>query len=727
MRMRIFTVTAVLLLGLILICPGLPYVAENQVQASSSADLIIESITWSPEGPSIGDAVTFTVTIKNQGNTQAGYSRVTYYIDDAYLAADSIGLLNPDDTATETFFWEAQAGTHIIKAVADSEERINESDETNNEKAVTLQTLLADLIIEDITWTPENAAQGDSIVFNVTVKNQGGGKASSSRVHFYIDGSSKGYRDAPWIGAGDTSTQTFAWITQAGTYNLKAIVDEDDWVIESNEDNNEKTVAFQPFLPDLIVEEITWTPESPVESDNVTFTVTIKNQGTGKADFSLVAYYMSDTLLDSASIGQMDSGATDNKTFNWIAEIGPNILRVIADSNERVAESDETNNEKIVELPILPDLTIESITWSPESPSVGETVNFTVNVKNQDIAEAGSFGTHFYIDEAHKGYRVVQEVEAEETASIIFPWVAEAGSHAIRVIVDSGEDVTETDESNNEKTVAFSGASPPDLIIQDLTWSPPDAAAGETVTFTFTIKNQGKGIADKSYFTCYVDDTYLYANSVNAMNPGATDNRTFTWVAEEGPHIIKVIADSDEDVVESDEDNNEKTVSFPLIPDLIVEKITWTPEEPSESDKVTFTAVIKNQGGIKAGSFTIHFYIDESSIGHYEINAIAVEAEVTKYLSWVAEAGSHTIKVIADSAGVITESDEDNNTREETISASPLPKTTPTSTANTTPVQTPTIPLPSPAPKQETWPLFLVAVGVIALGITLVMFILRSR
>ncbi|MFC1912563.1 CARDB domain-containing protein, partial [Chloroflexota bacterium] len=463
------------------------------------------------------------------------------------------------------------------------------------------------------------------------------------------------------------------------------------------------------------------------ESENVTFAIFIKNQGTGKANFSLATYYIDDTFLDSVAIGQIDSGATENKTFIWVAKTGPNVFKVIVDYHERVAESDETNNEGVVELPILPDLIIESVTWSPESPSVGDTVSFTVTVKNQGNTETDSFGTHFYIDEAHKGYKVLQEVAAEETVSINFSWVAEAGSHTIRVFADSSEDVTETDESNNEETVAFSGASPPDLIIQDLTWSPLDAAAGETVTFTFTIKNQGKGIADKSYFTCYVDDIYLYADRVNAINPAATDNITFTWIVEEGPHIIKVAADSDGDVMEGDEDNNEKTVSFPLVPDLTIESITWTPEEPSESDSVTFTTVIKNQGGIKSGSFAIRFYIDETSIGHYEINEIKVEGKVTKYLSWTAEAGKHIIKVVADSTGVIDESDENNNTMEATISASPLPKTTPTATANITPVQAPTISLPAPEPKQETWPLFLVAFGVIALGVILVMFVLKSR
>ncbi|MFC2067340.1 CARDB domain-containing protein, partial [Chloroflexota bacterium] len=51
--------------------------------------------------------------------------------------------INVGATATETFTWTAQAGSHTFKAVADSKDAFAESDETNNEKTVTLSVSLA--------------------------------------------------------------------------------------------------------------------------------------------------------------------------------------------------------------------------------------------------------------------------------------------------------------------------------------------------------------------------------------------------------------------------------------------------------------------------------------------------------------------------------------------------------------------------------------------------------
>jgi subtilase family serine protease len=52
--------------------------------------------------------------------------------------------------------------------------------------------------------------------------------------------------------------------------------------------------------------------------------------------------------------------------------------------------------------------------------------------------------------------------------------------------------ITESDESNNEKTKAFQVTKQaPDLIIQDITWDPSSPKTGDTVTFTVSYKNQG--------------------------------------------------------------------------------------------------------------------------------------------------------------------------------------------------------------------------------------------
>ena len=114
-----------------------PILADTVPLSDPAPDFIIQNVTWSPEIPSMGDEVTFTVTIKNQGGDQAGSSYVAYHIDDTYQTSASVNQIDQGATATKTFTWTALAGAHTIKAVADTGNQVMESDETNNAKTVT--------------------------------------------------------------------------------------------------------------------------------------------------------------------------------------------------------------------------------------------------------------------------------------------------------------------------------------------------------------------------------------------------------------------------------------------------------------------------------------------------------------------------------------------------------------------------------------------------------------
>ena len=636
------------------------YYNEPTVSSPSLPDLIIEDIVWSPEYPSIGNTVTFTVTIKNQGSGESDYSQVAYYIDDTYLTLDYVNPIDPADSATETFTWTAEAGSHTIKAVADSDNEVTESNETNNVKMYSLSTLAPDLIIESITWSPEIPSKDDTVTFSVTVKNQGNGKAGSSRVYFYIDGSSRGYQEVPEIGAGATATKTFTWVAQAGAHAIKAVADGANYITESDETNNEKTITFSPIPPDLIIESITWEPEIPAKGDSVTFNVIVKNQGSGRAGFFHVALYI-DSYQLSDMVNPIEAGATDNATFIWSARAGSYTIKAVADSSDKVLESNEANNEKTVTLSTLPDLIIETITWEPTSPQKSDTITFTVTIKNQGVSKAGSFRVHFYVDNSFKGYQDVEEIGADATVAKTFDWIARTGSHSIKVIADEVNQVTESDETNNAKRIAIS-TLPPDFIIETITWEPESTSMGDTVTFTVTIKNQGSGKSDYSYVAYYIDDNYLASDYVNPIDVGASANETFTWTAEAGSHNIKAVADSENEVAESNETNNEKTVTFSTTaPDLIIETITGSPTSPPIGETVTFTVTIKNQGSGNASPSRVHFYIDDSSRGYQNVQEIDAGATATKTFTWIAQAGSHAIKAVADSENEVAESNETNN------------------------------------------------------------------
>jgi len=275
-------------------------------------------------------------------------------------------------------------------------------------------------------------------------------------------------------------------------------------------------------------------------------------------------------------------------------------------------------------------LSIEAITWSPEEPSKGDTVIFTVAVKNQGSGTAVSTRVHFYIGDLAKGYHDVGGMNAGARVEKTFTWIAKPGFHEIKAIIDKADKLLESDENNNEKMVIYQTMSP-DLIIDKITWSPESPSIGDTVTFTVTVKNQDSGRASTSYVAFYIDDTFLTSGSVNSINSTATDNKTFTWIAQVGAHVIKAVADFNEKIIESDETNNEMTVTFsPLAPDLIIETINGSPVSPSIGDIVTFTVTVKNQGTDRAGSLVVDFYVDGSSMGYEVVGGIDAGAAVTK-------------------------------------------------------------------------------------------------
>ena len=59
-----------------LFCPA--SYTDTIVRAESGPDLTIEAITSSPETPSMGDDVTFTISISNRGTATSGQCYVAY-------------------------------------------------------------------------------------------------------------------------------------------------------------------------------------------------------------------------------------------------------------------------------------------------------------------------------------------------------------------------------------------------------------------------------------------------------------------------------------------------------------------------------------------------------------------------------------------------------------------------------------------------------------------------
>ena len=155
------------------------------------------------------------------------------------------------ETGTGDFSWSAEAGAHSFRAVVDGNRLIPETDEANNETKFDYDaTVLADLVVEGLTWSPKIPIAEKFVDFTLTMRNQGQGEGNEYTVSVFVDGSSTPSWSLrfPRIQAGQSEITTFSWIGEEGAHTLKVVADAAGEVVESDESNNE-TPAFMVVAP----------------------------------------------------------------------------------------------------------------------------------------------------------------------------------------------------------------------------------------------------------------------------------------------------------------------------------------------------------------------------------------------------------------------------------------------------------------------------------------------
>jgi subtilase family serine protease len=637
-------------------------------QSETAPDLIVESISWSPLPPSIGNKMVFTVAVRNLGDEAAGDYRLALFIDDYPLKSAWIYGTKAGDTTLKTFTWIAQAGPHVVRAVTDSENNVEESDENNNENSYAFSVLAADMVVADITWVPENPNIGQQVTFSVTVQNEGNKTSAASNVNLIIDGNFRGNRQIPCLGAGENETVTYNWQATAGIHNVEADADCLGQVKESDETNNNKVATCSTAAPDLVIDSIVWSPKNRSPSDNVTMTVKISNRGIGKSNYCWLSYYIDDYLEGADFVEPLKAGASVTEKFAWVAGADSHDFKAVVDSREEVMENDETNNIMTVTLPaILPDLVIESISLSTAKPKSANGVIIAVVVKNKGLIPSSICDLALYADEYRAQYEKVPVLISGQTVPIPFSCNPRAKTMTLRAVVDEDNFVSESVETNNSKTVKItlpSTAPNTDLTIESIGWTPAVPTIGETVTITASIKNNGKGQAFTTHVDYYIDDVFLESVQADAVDAGKTILNSVRWQAQPGTHTIKAVADANNVLEETNEKNNEKSVTLAVTaPDLVIQDVEWSPMNPQPGDEVEFTVTVRNRGDEAAGGSYINYYIDKSFRGSHIIEGIESGGTVTRTFTWVTQGETTVFRVVIDEFDSVKESDESNNER----------------------------------------------------------------
>lgn len=269
------------------------------------------------------------------------------------------------------------------------------------------------------------------------------------------------------------------------------------------------------------------------------------------------------------------------------------------------------------------DLTVKEITPEWITGNEGYKVGFTV--KNQGGVDAGSFEVALYIDGE-------SEAVATETITSLAAGAEYKGNFSnfevtlgddeddLKVCADIEEAVEEGDEDNNCLENKWPGA---DLVIADvvISWLQQD----ETYKISYKVKNAGSKDTIATKTSININGENKYVENCPELEPEETFEVTYGSITvSDNIDIIKICADSDKQVDESNENNNCQQKQWPpetsgndtttgtdsesslAITDLSRE---WV--EPGKKYNVNFT--LENQGYTDASSLTVNLFVDEET------------------------------------------------------------------------------------------------------------------
>jgi hypothetical protein len=182
--------------------------------------------------------------VQRSGGSAAGASTLEFKVaDEPNPPTFSIPALDPSHCESVERTRQLSEGSYQNRVVADVNDAVSESDETNNETTITYEVgppAVPDLVVASIDNTPQNPTIKDEITFEVEVCNEGTGGAGSSQVEFKIGGEESPPKlSLPSIPAGQCSVaERTEQLTGPGEYQTVATADIDDQVNETDETNN---------------------------------------------------------------------------------------------------------------------------------------------------------------------------------------------------------------------------------------------------------------------------------------------------------------------------------------------------------------------------------------------------------------------------------------------------------------------------------------------------------
>ena len=252
----------------------------------------------------------------------------------------------------------------------------------------------------------------------------------------------------------------------------------------------------------------------------------------------------------------------------------------------------------------------------------------------------------------------------------------------LAAVINEDKTVTEDDYDNN---FAVSSNIPNDYVYApDLTISCPaprttGLKAGDTVTITCTVQNNGSAPAENVEVAFKYDKVVLNSMTIASLasrgSKSISANVTLPTYVSDNVTITAQV-DPNNLIGESNDNNNSDDITFSGVttgPDLVVDAAAVNPVTVTPGMEVTASVVVKNIGGATASASVLNLYLStdnsfdsgDTLLAAQAIDSLDSKASVAKTIYFDVpnniDAGTYYVLFVADAANTVDELNENNN------------------------------------------------------------------
>ena len=655
---------------------------------------IIPNKTADIENPNFGDEVTYTVNITNVGKSNA----VNVAVRD--VLGEGLELISADggvyDPITRTITWTVNLNSGETKSFKVVAKVIGYGNVTNS-LVVGNKTSAVDVDVPEIIPSKDADNKypnfGDSIDYTITVNNIG--KADAKHV-VVVDRLDKGlkYVSSSHNGVYDEASHTVTWVVDiAAGSSLDLTVTafaEEYGVLTNIVSVGDKSASVDVNVPEIIPNK-TADIENPNFGDNVTYTVTVTNDGNADAKAVVVRDVLGKDLKFVSATGTYTFDEATN-TITWTVDVDAGktetftvVATVINYGNvtNSLVVGNKTFNKNVTVPEITPDKTVDN-----ENPNFGDDLTYTVTVKNEGNGNANDV---IIVDALGKGLEYVSSTGNYDNKTNTITWKVDLASGETKTFTVVAKIIGYTDVTNEvtvgNKTSAVTVNIPEIIPAKDVNNTTPNF--GDKVEYTITVNNNANKDAKQ---VVIVDTLGKGLKFINASHNGKYDEstRTITWIIDLGAGESAVF--SVNAAVEA-YGNISNTVSVGdksssvniAVPEIIPGKSVDV-ENPNFGDTVTYTVVVTNNGVVDAKQVVVKDILDKGlkfvkATGEYTFD------EDSRTVTWIidlakGESQTFYVTAVAEAYGVLI---NDVTVGDNTASADVVvPEIIPDKTANIT-------------------------------------------